>query len=140
MDRDHLLGSDDESDMGTEMNETAAVFQKCVQLYSELGFADYDGCRPRVFWPHKMRVQFIQTLDLPADVPKLEGIMQDLVHKEVLIFKSAAYSESLLTMTAQERRNSYFCDRALVVGEDATSTSQVPRMAVFRKKALRRLR
>ena len=76
-------------------------------------------------------MQFIQILDLPANVPKLEGIMQDLAQKEVLVFKSAAYSEALLTMTAQERRTSYFCDRALVVGEDASSTSQVPRMAVF---------
>ena len=43
--RDPFADSDDESEMGTEMNETA-VFQKCVQLCSELGFADYDGCRP----------------------------------------------------------------------------------------------
>ena len=130
MDADQVLGSDDESEVGAEMNKTS-VFQKCVQLCSELGLANYDGCRPPVFWPHKIRVQFIQTLELPADVPELEGIMQDLTHKEVLIFKSAAYSEALLTMTAQERRNSYFCDRALVVGEDASSTSQVPRMSVF---------
>ena len=106
--------------------------QQCFKsVCSELGLSDYDDCRPPLFWPHKMRVQFIQTLNLPADVPKLEGIMQDLAHKEVLVFRAAAYSEALLTMTAQARRNSYFCDRALVVGEDASSTSQVPRMAVF---------